>query len=135
VPTGVIYRDRVYAATGDGVLSCLALDDGRTLWREQLGSPISASLVAGAGHIYAVTESGEIFVFAAGDTPQLTATNSLHELCLATPAIAGDEIFIRTESRLYCISEKSPGIAAEEDPAIASDMSDAAVSPSDVPVE
>jgi outer membrane protein assembly factor BamB len=135
-PTGVIYHDRLYAVTSDGVVSCLALDDGRTLWREQLGSPMSASLVAGAGHIYAATESGEVYVFKAGDSSQLAATNSMHELCLATPAIAEGEIFIRTESRLYCISEKSAAGIVDEDPAFAADFSaDNVVSPSDMAVE
>jgi outer membrane protein assembly factor BamB len=134
-PTGVIYRERLYSVTSDGILSCLAIDDGRTLWHEQLGSPMSASLVAGAGHIYAATESGEVYVFKAGDKAELAATNSLHELCLATPAIADNEIFLRTESRLYCIAQ-SPASKLAGDPAVAAELStDTVVSPSDLPIE
>ena len=135
-PTGVIYHERLYVVTSDGVVSCLALDDGRTLWRQQLGSPVSASLVAGAGHVYVTAESGEVCVLRASDTYELVATSAMHELCLASPAIADDEIFIRTESRLFCISDKATSGAVAAEPEIAADLSpDTVVSPSDLPVE
>ena len=47
--------------------------------------------------------SGIVTVFAAADSFQLLAHNGLDERCLATPAIAGGQLFIRTEKHLYCI--------------------------------
>jgi hypothetical protein len=35
----------------------------------------------------------------------LEQVNALGELCMATPAIAEDRLFIRTASRLYCLRE------------------------------
>jgi outer membrane protein assembly factor BamB len=135
-PTGLIYGNRLFAVTSDGLLSCLALDDGRTLWREELGGPVNASLVAGAGHVYATTESGDVYVVRASDNFELIGTNAMHELCLATPAIADSQIFIRTESRLFCISEElSRDDSAEEPDVATTQITDAVVSPSDLPIE
>jgi hypothetical protein len=54
-------------------------------------------------------ERGETYVVQAGSTFRLLATNPLERLCLATPAVAGDRLLIRTSARLYSIgSEKSP---------------------------
>lgn len=136
VPTGVIYRQRLYIVDDDGILSCFRLDDGDMIWRGRLGSPVSASLVAGAGHIYVTGESGDVFVVEAADEFKLVSTNSLHESCLATPAIAQGELFIRTRSRLFCISEES-GQAKEDtqnSDVIAADAPAGTIrSPSDLP--
>ncbi len=105
VPTGVIYRERLYLIDDDGVASCRDVANGQELWRERLASSVSASLIAGADRIYVAGESGEVYVLAAKDEFQLLATNSLHEAILATPAAAGDELYIRTKSHLYCIRE------------------------------
>jgi outer membrane protein assembly factor BamB len=134
-PSGVIYHERLYVVTSDGVVSCLALDDGRTLWRQQLAGPVSASLVAGAGHVYVTAESGEVCVLRASDTYELVATSAMHELCLATPAIADSEIFLRTESHLFCISDKATSGADAPQPEIAADLSPDTLSPSDLPAE
>ena len=44
-----------------------------------------------------------MYVFAAKDTFELLATNDMQERTLATPAIAGGQLFLRTETQLYCI--------------------------------
>lgn len=36
---------------------------------------------------------------------EILETNPLDERCLASPAIAGDKLLIRTASRLYCLTE------------------------------
>ena len=143
VPTGVAYRDRVYLIDDDGNLSCLACDDGREIWKHRLGSPVSASLIAGAGRIYVTSESGDIFVVAAADQFELLAINSFNERLLATPAVSAGEIFVRSESHLYCVgqvaadsnpNEGSPLTETPEAELSDAEFSEAAISPSDVPV-
>ena len=134
VPTGVSYRDRIYLIDDDGNLTCLAGDDGREVWKHRLGTPVSASLIAGAGRIYVTGESGDVFVVAAADTFELLAVNSLNQRLLATPAVSNGEIFIRSQSHLYCISQETADSAPELSEALDVELSDAAISPSDVPV-
>jgi outer membrane protein assembly factor BamB len=104
VPTGIAYRNRLYTLADGGVISCLNLGNGDEIWRERLRGNFTSSLVAGDGHIYAVNEYGTVYVVAAEDQFQSLATNDMQERMLATPAIAGGDIFLRTETQLYCVA-------------------------------
>jgi len=55
------------------------------------------------GHIFCLSEDGDTYVIKAGDKYELERVNSLGEMCMATPAIVGDRVFIRTISNLYCV--------------------------------
>ena len=57
------------------------------------------------GKIFALCEDGDTFVFQAGPDYKLLPTNSLDEMCMATPAMAGDRLLIRTLTKLYCLRE------------------------------
>ena len=62
----------------------------------------TASPWAANGKIFALSEDGDAYVFAAGPEFKLRHKNSLDEMCMATPAIAGDRLLIRTLTKLYC---------------------------------
>jgi hypothetical protein len=63
----------------------------------------TASPWAANGKLFALSEDGDTFVFQAGPEYKLLHKNSLGEMCMATPAIAGDHLLIRTLTKLYCI--------------------------------
>ena len=68
-----------------------------------------ASPVAANGHIYFVTyNDGAVTVIKAGtDKPTVVVKNpKLDERVAATPAIADDTIYIRTDKHLYAFGEK-----------------------------
>ncbi len=44
-----------------------------------------------------------LLLFGAGPEYKLLHKNSLDEMCMATPAIAGDRLLIRTLTKLYCL--------------------------------
>ena len=52
--------------------------------------------MAGDGKVYLVSEDGETIVIAAGRTPRILARNKLDARQLASPAIAGGRLFIRS---------------------------------------
>jgi outer membrane protein assembly factor BamB len=112
VPTGLIYRDRLYLVSDNGLLTCQNVADGELVWRKRLQGAFSASLLAGGGNVYATSERGDIYVFHAGDKFELVATNRLHEPCLATPAAAHGELYVRSERHLYCVGE-APLLASD----------------------
>ena len=103
-----------------GVMRCLRLDDGSLVWRKRLGGTFSASLIAGAGHVYAVSEQGDTHVLQAGDTYQRVAVNRLRQRCVATPAATDGKLFMRTDDWLYCIegydSPDSDNLVNRRDP-------------------
>jgi outer membrane protein assembly factor BamB len=116
VPSGVAVDNRLYLIRDEGALDCYDLASGKRLWQERLRGSFTASLVAGDGKIYATSEQGRVYVIAAADQFHLLATNRLDERCLATPAISAGELFVRTQSRLYCIaSTQQVELVAESD--------------------
>ncbi len=113
IPSGLVYRNRLYVIDDAGRLTCYNAGNGELVWSQRLRGPYTASLVAAAGRIYALSEHGTVDVVAAGDRFELIAQNELDARCLATPAIAGEELFMRTEDTLYCFAG-GPRRAAQE---------------------
>jgi hypothetical protein len=66
----------------------------------------TASPWAYAGRIFLLSEEGDTFVVEAGSEYKLLGVNALDEFALASPAIAGDRLLIRTQSRLYSIRNR-----------------------------
>ena len=62
------------------------------------------------GKIFCLNEDGLCFVLRAGEKFELLHTNKLadDDMCMATPALAGDRLLIRTAARIYCVQTK-PG--------------------------
>jgi hypothetical protein len=52
-----------------------------------------------------LSEDGLTYVVQPGPEFEILQTNPLDELCLASPAIVGDKLLIRTASKLYCLTE------------------------------
>jgi len=53
-----------------------------------------------------LNEEGKTFVVAAGEKFELLHVNSLDEFSMASPAIVGDRLLVRTEARIYSIRTK-----------------------------
>ena len=87
--------------------ACHSASTGAEVWKERLGGGFSASPVLIDGKIYAPSEDGHVYVFAAETTYKLLARNSLGEPCHATPAVANGRLYIRTEASLVCIGTPS----------------------------
>jgi outer membrane protein assembly factor BamB len=68
--------------------------------REIYSSPVGA-----ADRVYVTDRDGATLVFRHGDDPTILAINQLDDTFSSSAAIAGDEIFLRGEARLYCIAE------------------------------
>jgi hypothetical protein len=104
----LIYGDYLYVLFDFGFLACHDAKTGRLVYEKQRVRPdapvgFTASPWACNGKIFAVSEDGDTYVFQAGSEYKLLGKNSLEEMCMATPALAGDRLLIRTISGLYCI--------------------------------
>ena len=138
VPTGVVYGARLYTVADAGIVRCYDLADGKVLWKKRLRGTFSASLIAAADRLYAVSEQGNVYVFAAADRYQPLAVNPMNEPCFATPAIAAGEILLRTDSSLVCVAEQTADDTVDVQPPAPPAAETAAQptgSPSDVPLD
>jgi outer membrane protein assembly factor BamB len=88
-----------------GVLTVTDAKTGERVHQERLGGVYSASPVAADGKIYLLSEDGETIVLAAGRTPRVLARNRLMARQLASPAISGGRLFIRSDEQLYAIGK------------------------------
>jgi outer membrane protein assembly factor BamB len=108
-PSPLLYGDYFYVLFDFGFLSCHDARTGQPVYPKQRiregATSFTASPWAANGKIFALSEDGDTFVFQAGPEYKLLHTNSLDEMCLATPAIAGPRLVIRTLTKLYCFRE------------------------------
>ncbi len=105
-PTPIVYGKYLYTVNVSGILACYEAETGKRAYRTRLhhlGGGISSSPVAADGQIYFSSEGGDVFVVKAGPEFELLATNSLGEVIMATPAVSGGIIFIRTLHHLFAI--------------------------------
>jgi outer membrane protein assembly factor BamB len=105
--TPLVYQGVLYVMVDNGVLSAYDARTGRRFYQQRLARDaggFSASPVAAAGRVYLPSEDGVMFVVRAGRTYQLLARNDMKAMMLATPAIAGDTLFVRTRSHLVALS-------------------------------
>ncbi|MEX0711949.1 MAG: PQQ-binding-like beta-propeller repeat protein [Pirellulales bacterium] len=103
---------RIYMTSDGGVASCLAAEDGRLLWQTRLGGNYTASPLHAAGRIYFFSEEGASTVLEPGTEPTELAKNRLDGRILASPAVAGNALLVRTEKHLYRIEEPPGGAAS-----------------------
>jgi len=109
MPTPLIYGGLVYVLGNAGILDCYDLKSGTEIYRQRIphqGSGFSASPVASDGRLYLPGEDGDIFVVTVGPEPQLLGKNEMGEPLMATPAIAGRMLIVRTEHHLWAIGKR-----------------------------
>ncbi len=105
-PSGLVHRGRAYLVHDTGIMVVLDAMSGKEIYKVRIGGgghTFSASPVAVGDRILLLTEDGMTFVIAAGDEYREIARNDLAEMSLASPAIAGGAVYVRTETKLYKI--------------------------------
>lgn len=106
MPTPIAYGDQLYTLANQGLFDAYTIDTGAEVYRQRIahgGSGFSASPVASDGRLFLPSEDGDVFVVKAGPTFELVARNAMGEPIMATPAIAGGLLIIRTEKQLVAI--------------------------------
>ncbi len=103
----VLHDGKLYFVTDSGMLSCLNARTGEPYYIQQrLPKPYSfkSSPVGANGKLYLATENGDVVVVKMGETFEVLATNTLaDQMFIATPAVAGGSLYLRSQGTLYCI--------------------------------
>ncbi len=111
VPSPVLAQGHLFVVSDQGFAMCLDAKSGKTVYRERLpgvggGKPFYASAVLANGRWYAVSRRNGTFVLEAKPEFKLAAQNRIagdDSDFNATPAIAGRQLFLRSNRALYCI--------------------------------
>lgn len=105
VTTPVIAGDTLFVVKDGGFLTSLDLETGEVIKQERVGDSDSffASPVAGDGKLYLAGRSGILTVVKAAPEWETLASHVLEEEELwATPALAGQSVYVRGKVSLYC---------------------------------
>ena len=105
----LLVDDLLYVISNQGILSCLEAKTGEFVWKNRLEGKYSASAIHAGNRIYLFNENAVCTVIRPGRKFEVLAVNRLNEQPLmASPAVAGDAFFIRTEEYLYRVEETTP---------------------------
>ncbi len=104
----LVYRGRMYVVNDNGVLTVFDAKTGKEIYKARAGgtgNTFSASPWAADGKVYLLSEDGHTFVIEAGDKYVEIAKNSMDEMSFASPALAPNTVFLRTQTKLYRIGK------------------------------
>ena len=108
--SALVYEGHYYTLLDRGFLLNHDAQTGREVYgrtRIKPGSGFTASPWAYNDRIFLMGEDGDTFVIRAGSEFELLHTNSLNEMALATPAVVRGSLLLRTQTKLYRISNDS----------------------------
>lgn len=110
VPSPLLYKGNLYyLSSNKGILTCADAATGKIHYQTQKLKEIKgvyASPVAANGFVYVLGRNGVCYVIQAGDTFKQIAVNSLDDTFDASPALAMNNIILRSAHHLYCISKQ-----------------------------
>lgn len=101
----IVAGDYLYAVKNGGIMTCLQAKTGQLVWQERLPArgDYYASPLAAEGRIYVINEDGDVTVLAAKPSFEVLATNRMDERTMASPAVSGGRIYIRTDLALWAL--------------------------------
>jgi outer membrane protein assembly factor BamB len=102
-PSVLLAGDLLYMISDNGILTCLEAKTGNTVWTSRLPGEYSASPIAAGGRVFVFNEDGQTTVVEAARPFKIVAENHLDDGFMASPAVAGNSLILRTVRHLYRI--------------------------------
>ncbi|RPJ37347.1 MAG: quinonprotein alcohol dehydrogenase [Planctomycetaceae bacterium] len=102
-PSPLLVDDLFFMINDAGVVTCLEAASGNQVWRERLSGDFAASLLYADGRVYCFSREGVTTVLKAARNYEVLATNVLDSGFMASPAVSGRTLFLRTKEALYRI--------------------------------
>ena len=104
VSSPLFHQGRVFTVKNGGLASCYEAKTGKPFYQDErlgaLGDYYSSAVAAG-GKIFLASQKGVVLVLASGEMLEILARNDLGEQIMATPAIVGGKMYVRTAGHLY----------------------------------
>lgn len=100
-PSLLLIDDLLYMIDDGGIASCIEAKTGKEVWRERVPGNYSASPICADGRIWLCSEHGEVVVLATGREFKKLAENKFDGGFMASPAVSGKALFLRSKTDLY----------------------------------
>ncbi|CAN5880342.1 PQQ-binding-like beta-propeller repeat protein [soil metagenome] len=104
-PSILLIDDLLYMINDVGIASAVEAKTGELVWQSRVGGTFSASPIAVNGRIYLFDEDGKTTVIEAGREFKALAENTLDNGFMASPAVGGNALYVRTRTDVYRIEE------------------------------
>lgn len=101
----ILVDDLLYMGNEQGNVTCVEAESGEVVWQNKLGGLLMSSPLYADGKLYFFAEDGNCHVLAPGRELKLLATNKLEGGFMASPALAGKSLILRTKEAVYRIEE------------------------------
>ena len=115
IPSPLLYNDVLYVLREGGILTSLDPATGAVIKQGRIEGAVDsyfASPVAADNKIFATSHEGKVAVIKPGGQWEVASVNEFGEEIWSTPAIADNQIFIRTQKALYCFTSAPVGSPA-----------------------
>jgi outer membrane protein assembly factor BamB len=93
----------LYMVSDDGMITCLQEKTGEQVWRQRIGGNYAGSPIYADGRIYFCNQQGKTTVIKPGHNYEALATNTLDTGLMASPAVSGKALYLRTKTHIYRI--------------------------------
>jgi outer membrane protein assembly factor BamB len=103
MPSPLLVNGLIFTINDNGIASCLDFATGKELWQERVGGEYAASLLYADGRIYCFSQDGKSTVLEPSREFKVLATSKLPGGFMASPAVSGKALFLRTKTHLYRI--------------------------------
>lgn len=97
--------DLVFMVTDSGIASCLEAATGKEVWQERIEGGYSASLLYANERLYCFSQDHDTLVLRPSRKFEVLAKNNLDEGFMASPAVSGNALYLRTRTQLYRVEE------------------------------
>jgi len=105
-PSPILVDGRLYVVSNRGQLTCLEPATGTVIWADRIGGNYIASPIASNGLIYYFNSQGGAHIIEASKEFKVRGENTLDEGLMASPAVSGASLILRTKTHVYRIEEK-----------------------------
>jgi outer membrane protein assembly factor BamB len=106
-PSILLVDDLIYMVNDTGIASCIEAKTGVTVWQKRIGGEYSASPIYGGGNIWFFSEDGKATAIKAARSFESLGESQLDDGFMASPAVAGKALYLRTKTHLYRIESPS----------------------------
>ena len=105
IPSPVIVGDLLFMVTDQfGIVRCLDAKTGEEIRKTRIGGNHWASPLYAAGRLYFCSKQGEVAVLdPSTEAPAIVAKNRMNASFVASPAVAGEALILRSTTHLYCL--------------------------------